>query len=360
MYDPIIVDTFIDVYRDIAPDMADPLMDRSQRPSVLSKHLTVAEERLSGSSLDNIAASAEETLVLYDLARSLVGDLDLGTAAGLIASQTRRIVPASTCVIYAYDTSADELRCVHAAGENASNSDPVLDLGEAARLMKPRLRSCLSTPLLSNADLIGVLTLYSPHADSFTEDHRRIIEAVARQVSPMLRQTTAGELGPKFQMPDRLAGLPNKQQLRRFIEAEISMEGARSPLSLILVSVMPVVATETTLDDTAREGLARVTDAIRSVLREGDILFRCGEGELVVLLTQTDVDTALAALARIAATVSDSLRAFPKFHRTLQTLALGCASAPRDGVNADELLEGARRRTSGSIGASRLRPPSIH
>jgi diguanylate cyclase (GGDEF)-like protein/putative nucleotidyltransferase with HDIG domain len=383
MYDPLIVDTFIGVYRDIAPNISDPLMDRNERPSVLTKHLTLAEERLSGSGLDNIASSSEETLVLYDLARSLVGDMDFATAAGLISSQTRRIVPASTCVIYTYDVSADELHCLHAAGENAShftglrisrgqrltgwvaankqtilNSDPILDLGEAARSMKPRLRSCLSTPLLVNSDLIGVLTLYSPQADAFSEDHRRVIEAVARQVSPTLRQAMSVKPGQPSHVTNGLAGLPNRRQLCRFIEAEVSMDGLRSPLSLILITVQAVSGTSTTDHDGG--GLSRVTDAIRSVLRDGDILFRYAQDELVVLLTQTDAEAALGTLARIAAKISDTLRAGPPFQRTLQSIALGCASAPSDGVNADELLDGARRRTAGGMSISRVPPSSIH
>jgi diguanylate cyclase (GGDEF)-like protein len=224
--------------------------------------------------------------------------------------------------------------------------------------MKPRLRSCLSTPLLVNSDLIGVLTLYSQQASAYTEDHRRVIEAVARQVSPMIRLTVAAKSGHQSHLTDRLAGLPNKHHLRRFIQAEVSMEGVRAPLSLILVSVQS--AGNTSAADPDADGLSRVTDAIRSVLREGDILFRCAEEELVVLLTKTDADAALGALAKIAANISDSLRAFPKFHRTLQAIALGCATAPTDGMNADDLLDGARRRTTGSMSISRVAPPSIH
>ena len=135
---------------------------------------------------DDIAASTEETLVLYDLAQSLTGPLELPDAADVISKHIRRLVPASTCVFYVYDEQLDELYAAHAAGDHASqfsgvriprgqrltgwvaankrtilNSDPVLDLGEAGRAMRPRLYSCLSTPLVSDAALVGVLTLYS-------------------------------------------------------------------------------------------------------------------------------------------------------------------------------------------------------
>jgi hypothetical protein len=36
---------------------------------------------------------------------------------------------------------------------------------------------------LGKGELIGVLSLYSQESNGFNEDHRRIIEAVARQVA---------------------------------------------------------------------------------------------------------------------------------------------------------------------------------
>ena len=108
--------------------------------------------------LSDIAASTEEMLVLYDLAQSLLGGLELADAADIISKHLRRIVPASTCVFFLYDIERDELVAAHASGDNAAhfvelriprgqrltgwvaankqsivNSDPVLDLGESAR-----------------------------------------------------------------------------------------------------------------------------------------------------------------------------------------------------------------------------------
>jgi GAF domain-containing protein len=67
------------------------------------------------------------------------------------------------------------------------NSDPMLDFGEAARTFSPRLRNCLSTPLVSNEQLVGALSVYSNRTEGFSDDHRRIIEVVARQVSHALK-----------------------------------------------------------------------------------------------------------------------------------------------------------------------------
>ena len=121
-----------------------------------------------------------------NLRERLAGQASIGDTGDVIAKHLRRLVPSSLCVFYLYDARADELEAKHATGEATSvvkglriplgqrlsgwvaanrqtilNSDPSLDLGEVARCVTPRLRSCLSTPLLCDDSLVGVLTLYS-------------------------------------------------------------------------------------------------------------------------------------------------------------------------------------------------------
>ena len=122
-------------------------------------------------------------LTLFDLAKGLTSEMRLTDIADVIAKHLRRRVPCSACVFYVYDQATDELLAAHAVGDNVGfmagvrlslgerlsgwvaanrqtirNSDAALDLGEAVRSITPRLRSCLSTPLTIDGDLVGVLT----------------------------------------------------------------------------------------------------------------------------------------------------------------------------------------------------------
>ena len=230
--------------------------------SLITRGSSASEVVSTGAGLDNIAASTEEMLVLYDLARSLTGHLDMGDAADIISKHIRRILPAATCVFFVYDDKRDELYVAHAAGDNAShfsglriprgqrltgwvaanrqtilNSDPVLDLGEVARAMRPRLRSCLSTPLVGEAELVGVLTVYSTHRDAFTEDHRRIIEVVARQVTQTVRQAVDFERNRISAFRDQLTGLPNLQHFHKFVAAEMGTTVEAPIFSIIVVDI---------------------------------------------------------------------------------------------------------------------------
>ncbi len=163
--------------------------------------------------------------------------------------------------------------------------------------MRPRLRSCLSTPLVSDQRLVGVLTLYSTQQKAFTEDHRRVIEAVAAQVAENVRHALTAADGA---LTDALVGLPNRQQLQRFVNAELAEGRGRAPFSLILVSLGPSLR-----PDGSHDRSVRIVEAIRRVLKDGDILFRYGRRELVILLAGTDDSAAATMVGTMTASVSE-------------------------------------------------------
>lgn len=381
MYDPLIVDSFIEVHSDIAPPSREYPGEERHALSAITRSLGKSEPV---SRFDDIASSTEEMLVLYDLARGLTGNLDLAGAADVISRHITRIVPASTCVFYVYAEESDELHAAHATGENSRhfaglriprgqrltgwvaankqtilNSDPVLDLGEIARSMRPRLRSCLSTPLLIETDLVGVLTLYSIQPEAFTEDHRRVIEVVARHVSQTVKQVVDLERNGPTHLRDRLTGLPNVQHLGRFVTSELSAGAASLALSLIFVDIhSPKELYRRSGSGVGDQAVGRVADAIRKAVRVADVLFRYGSDQFVVLLTQTESDAAAAVARRIAEEVGK--QSVPAHHpgEDCVSISLGVATAPRDGVTVDALIAAARGRER--LRPSPENPPSIH
>jgi diguanylate cyclase (GGDEF)-like protein/putative nucleotidyltransferase with HDIG domain len=311
MYDPLIVDTFIRVYRDIAPSVAPP------EPRRYPHEIAGLMKKPSGTvpevpRLDEIAASADEMLTLYELAGALAGQGNTTGAFEVIANQLRRLVPSSLSVLFLYETASDELEARHAIGEWSSlvkglrvprgqrlsgwvaanrqtimNSDPTLDFGDLARGPGIRLRSCLSTPLVSGEQLVGVLTLYSEVADAFSEDHRRIIEAVGRQVAQAF-ESAIERTGTTEE--DVLTRLPNVRQLEHILDS-----GAIERATLTLLFIEVVGLRELGSQDglkIADEAMRHVVRCAREVLRNTDILIRYGNDELCALLIDTDQQTA--------------------------------------------------------------------
>jgi len=379
MYDPLVVDAFIQVHKQIAPSNN---VDQTSSPrslSVWKSAVGFSEAASSDAPLDDISASTEETLALYQLAHALAGDLHFDDVTRIVLSQTRRLVPASTAVFFGYDEDADELVCARVLGEHAAqfqglriprgqrlsgwvaasertivNSDPVLDLGEVARTMRPRLRSCLSTPVIGGTGLAGVLTLYSTQVEAFAEDHRRIVEAIARHVAQTVRRAMDSSRTDSSVRDQQLAGLPNRHQLQRFIQAELSSSRGHVGLSLIFVSIRPRAGGNAAV---ARPS-ARVLDAIKGSLRDGDILFRYSDSDLVVLLTNTDSNGAVNVVSSMSAHIVGETQ--PDDDPTQDaTVSFGTASAPADGTSVESLLGAARSRQHRGLDLS-SGPNSVH
>jgi len=226
MYDPLVVDGFVHAYKTIIPGAADVELNTHAALSAITDSRQPGTPA-AASGLENIAASRQEMLALYDLASSLTAHTTFADSAETVTTHVRRLLTASLCVVYVYDPHRDDLRAAYASGENASavldlrvplghrlsgwvaanrqsivNSDPLLDFGELARAFKHRLRSSLSTPILSGDRLIGVLTVYAEPSHAFSDDHQRIIEAVARQAAPTFAAALAAESLPASMSPD--------------------------------------------------------------------------------------------------------------------------------------------------------------
>ena len=226
MYDPLVVDSFNQIHPKLAElttSEASPVtpLQTITESSKSNEALTASRERF-----EQIAASRSETAALLQLAQDTAGTKATRDLAEVLLRHLRSFIPASLAAVFLIDRSKDELAVVRAMGDNSElltdmrislgrnltgwvaankqsirNSDAMLDLGEAARNLSPRLRSCLAVPIVYRDESIGVLTLYSSGTNAFTEDHQRVAEAVAAQTAETIAAANSGaqneQSGPK-------------------------------------------------------------------------------------------------------------------------------------------------------------------
>ena len=313
MYDPLVVDTFARVYKDIAPGPSRDIGASAISAIAHSATRGSAMEPARDTRLEDISASTEEMLLLYELAQQLSGRPQADEATDLISTHVRRLIPATTCVFFMYDQATDEILAVRAHGESAAhltgirismgerlsgwvaanrqtivNSDPVLDMGEVARSLTPPLRSCMSSPIVVGAELVGVLTLLSTNRDAFTEDHRRVVEAVARQISEPLKQAWSSrrQNAEQVSLPAQAFPILSQVHLERILANELASDGL--PCSIVSVSLNTGTgATRSRARLTARDrdSLHSILNGIEGVLRPSDLVFQVGADRLVLLLT---------------------------------------------------------------------------
>lgn len=209
MYDPLVVDTFIRVHREIAPDQTVPPETRATLKEITGSSADHPLNRTTQH--DDVHEQADDMSAIPGLATAFDGDRSVAETGETIARHLRRVVPFSLSILYLYDVGNDELLAEHVSGEASYlvrnlrisrgerlsgwvaanrqpivNSDPMLDLGEVSKATTPPLRTSLSVPLLVGNDLVGVLTLYSA-TERFGDNHRRLVETAGRHAARSLQ-----------------------------------------------------------------------------------------------------------------------------------------------------------------------------
>jgi diguanylate cyclase (GGDEF)-like protein/putative nucleotidyltransferase with HDIG domain len=368
MYDPLVVDTFLRVHAKVPP-----LIPRNGPPSDVlntiahSRRTGLAEHRtVSG---DEITTSADEMLAIYDIARALAGQVNLSDACDVIAKHLGKLVPSSLCVFYVYLVSADELEARHAVGEGASlvrgmkvslgqrlsgwvaanrqtisNSDPFLDIGDIARSPSLLLCSTLSTPLIADDALVGVLALYSREHNGFTDAHQRVIEMVAREIARTLKRASEFESTSRR---DAVTGLPNVRQLEQFLES-IGAESAPTNVrfTLLLIDVVDLKQINAVHGrDVGDEVLRHVARHTAAGLRVADILFRYGSDEFVAILNESSAESGRSVAERIRKDICANSIVLTATHAMTVDVSIVAVSAPRDGGALLTLMETARQRS---------------
>jgi diguanylate cyclase (GGDEF)-like protein/putative nucleotidyltransferase with HDIG domain len=371
MYDPWIVDTFARVHDHFAPKPLPPGLTphalneiTSSTQAATSRPIETPRLGDARSEIDG-ASAADEMLRLFELGRASGQRLSLPDVSDLVVKHLRRLIPSSLYVFYLYNRSTDELEMKCAIGEGASsisslriplgqrlsgwvaanrrtimNSDPILDFGDTIHSMAAKPQSCLSTPLITNEQLVGVLTFYSSALVGFTEDHQRIAEGAATQIALTLQRASAFD---DSLHRDSVTHLPGNCQFEEYLESVT----AESSAVLLLVDVINLDQIRSTHGAEAADNVLRhVVRQMRSGLRFADIMFRYSSHELVAVLNETDEHAAATISATIRRNIYHDLMSIPSgsllnLDATVTCLKVPGASSLRDAPTTPTL--GARQ-----------------
>jgi len=198
MYDPLVVDTFMKVYREIA---AEVVMEPVPHQEALTKiGRAIAAQPVPAPVAEVRGDAPDDLLAIISLSRALGGEATFGDAAVLATTYLSRIVPDTTFAFYIHDPASGQLVARHAMGEHAAalrgtsiamserlsgwvaacrqtiaNSDAALDLYDRGI----KLGSALSAPLVDGERVVGVFTAYAAAPQAFTEDQSRLVEMMA-------------------------------------------------------------------------------------------------------------------------------------------------------------------------------------
>lgn len=201
MYDPLVVDTFVRAYPEIAPAA---ITAGQEARSIVDVSLLGQNVNTESTPLTRIRANALETAVLDRCGQDISRALTMASALQMAAQGLRQVTPATVYALFEYDSALDSLLCRSVVGDEqhllegftiklgervtgwsganrrtSINSAASLDLGHIANFFDPPLRSTLSACICDGERLVAVLTAYSCKESPFAESHQYALEQIA-------------------------------------------------------------------------------------------------------------------------------------------------------------------------------------
>ena len=219
LYDPLIVDTFVRAYPEIAPKAI-----KAGAESISLTNIAMdTDEREAPSALHRIRVNATETSLLDSYGRSIVSAKTPAQAVTAAAQCLRQLSAATVFAFFRYDRKRDLLTCEHAYGDKdgllvglsmalgtrvsgwsaatrrvSVNANATLDLANVADFFDPPLRSVLCVPVIESDQVLGVFTAYSHKSEAFSETQTYAFEQIAIALSHRLRSVS--EVDPSRQL----------------------------------------------------------------------------------------------------------------------------------------------------------------
>jgi diguanylate cyclase (GGDEF)-like protein/putative nucleotidyltransferase with HDIG domain len=225
------------------------------------------------------------------------------------------------------------------------NGDPSVEPGYRQPSTDPNpFRSALAVPLESASGVLGVLTLYSAVADTFTSDHLRIVQSIVSKLGVVIENTIKYQLAETSASSDSLTGLLNSRSL--FIQLEKEVGRCRretTPLALFVCDLDHFKTINDRFGHIAGNNLLRsFAEGVKQACREYDCVARMGGDEFVVVAPGVSEDMARDIINRIiASAISAGLNLCKE---KIVSVSVGYAFYPNDGQSAEELLTEADRR----------------
>jgi len=219
-----------------------------------------------------------------------------------------------------------------------------MQMGDADRI--PGVASGIVVPLIVGARVVGTLACWSRSPNHFDADDERILEMMASQVATAIAAADVHEATDREAHLDPLTSLPNRRQLHEDLGTCLLEEIATGePMTLAMVDIDNFKRFN---DDFGhRVGditLQKVSDVLRSTIRQGDHVYRFGGEEFLVVFegARSPLATELSERLRIAVerTVLTGENLEPVGPLTI---SVGLASYPDDGVRLEELIDLADR-----------------
>jgi diguanylate cyclase (GGDEF)-like protein/putative nucleotidyltransferase with HDIG domain len=317
---------------------------------------------------ESIRSAHREVITLYDIAQTIGTSLDLRDTFAVFSSRLQDIVNYTTCILYLVKADSTEVEAAHISGRNIDqfrgkripsgagiagwvvanrhpmhNCDPMLDFDAMSLEPAEKYNTATVVPLTKDGTVLGALALYSAELGSYTADHLRLMEAVAKLASDAIANAMHHERTETSALTDLLTGLPNARALRYRFEEEA--DRARRHRDTFCVLMMDLDGFKTVNDKLGHQAgdqlLKELSALLLGQIRSSDFISRYAGDEFVAVLQAGQEEVQEAAL-RIQKALDRHDFAIAN-SKLFVGVSIGWACFGMDGNTLDELLLAADR-----------------
>jgi diguanylate cyclase (GGDEF)-like protein/putative nucleotidyltransferase with HDIG domain len=318
--------------------------------------------------LTSIASARQEAQIMFELSQDLGVSLSLSETLSVLSMRLRRMIPYDSIAVFVNRNgwllpelvSGENFRMLSSlkirVGEGlcgwvAENCKPIVNGNpqvESGYVVDPgkqtALQSALVVPLEGLHGVVGVLAMYHSNRDAFTQDHLRILLAVASKVALSVENALKYQQAESSATTDYLTGLPNARSLFVHLAQEVSRcRRMKTPLAVMVCDIDGLKLINDSFghlegDKLLREFAARLKEACRGY----DYVARMGGDEFVVTAPGLTPEAATEKADRLNQAAIESGRYV--CGREAITLSVGVAFCPEDGYDVERLLAEADRR----------------
>ena len=223
------------------------------------------------------------------------------------------------------------------AGEDLINLPDVDEWPELRDRLTPGSRSLCIAGTCDAGGLCVVLVVSSDRPHAFDDEAARFLRGVLDcTVATMRNAELYAEVRTAAER-DALTGLRNRRVFWTVLSDAVAAASAEQPVAVAVIDVDNFKAVNDELGHEAGDrALRHVAKRLEANVRETDSAFRIGGEEFVLIMPDTDADSAVLVLQRVAAAVKTSRVALPEL-----TISAGIATAPGHASTNDALFNAA-------------------
>src|SRR5688572_17002734 len=376
--DPRVVQTFIDMYPELAAE-AETTQQPARRLTRVPTHAPAAqpavglanESTVRTNVFEDIALAHREIYALYEIAQAMGSSLGVSDTMALISTKLSNIVPFSCCALFLYTEESEMLRCRFATGVESEtvqqltiknghgltgwvardrrplvNARPSADFEAAGVSSQTTLQSALVCPLVFNERFIGTIAVYHTAAAVYTDDHRRLLDRISEQAAAVIYNSIVFEQTQEDSLTDPLTALPNTRFMFMHLTRELARANRlKSEVSLLVMDLDNFKEINDTYGHHVGDRALRdVAGVLRAAIRPYDICVRYAGDEFIVVLSGCGSDEAERKRLELQRAV-DTLLFEPRLGETLPlAISVGAAIFPHDGDTYEALLATADSR----------------